>query len=102
MALRITLTSATVKDLLTAALQASQAGDHPAVRPYLALVRYATLRSVAGDRRRTEGGVAHEGQVAANGGVVAGLTGLEGGGEQILDRGGRQGYSKKPSERPPG
>jgi transposase len=47
MALRITLTRATVKDLLAAALHASQAGDQPAVRRYLALVRYATLQSVA-------------------------------------------------------
>ncbi len=47
MALRITLTRATVKDLLAAALHASQAGDPPAVRRYLALVRYAALGSVA-------------------------------------------------------
>ena len=47
MALRITLTRATVKDLLDSALHASQAGDYPAVRRYLALVRYATLQSVA-------------------------------------------------------
>lgn len=54
MALRITLTSATVKDLLAAALQASQAGDHPAVRRYLALVRYAALRSVAATAAEVE------------------------------------------------
>ena len=47
MALRITLSSATVKAVLAAALTASVAGDQAAVRRYLALVRYAALRSVS-------------------------------------------------------
>src|SRR4051794_16931111 len=46
MALSITITRATVKELHHAALTASQAGDHAAVRRYLALVQYAATRSV--------------------------------------------------------
>jgi len=47
MALSITLTRSTVKDLHATALTASQAGDHAAVRRCLALVHYATTRCVA-------------------------------------------------------
>jgi transposase len=47
MTLSITLTRATVKALHQAALTASQAGDHAAVRRALALVPYAATRSVA-------------------------------------------------------
>ena len=47
MALSITLTRATVKDLQHTTLTASQAGDHAAVRRCLALVRYAATRCVA-------------------------------------------------------
>ncbi len=47
MALSITLTRATVKDLQHTTLTASQAGDHAAVRRCLALVHYASSRCVA-------------------------------------------------------
>ncbi|MDQ6739664.1 MAG: helix-turn-helix domain-containing protein [Actinomycetota bacterium] len=47
MALSITLTRATVKDLHAMALAASQAGDQPAVRRCLALIEYAATRNVA-------------------------------------------------------
>jgi transposase len=46
MALSITLTRTTVKELHQVALTASQAGDHPAVRRCLALVEYAAVRCV--------------------------------------------------------
>ncbi|MDQ2809613.1 MAG: IS630 family transposase [Chloroflexota bacterium] len=46
MALSITLTRTTVKDLHATALRASQAGDHAAVRRCLALIDYATHRCV--------------------------------------------------------
>lgn len=47
MALSITLTRATVKDLQHLTLTASQAGDHAAVRRCLARVHYASSRCVA-------------------------------------------------------
>src|SRR5690242_19858018 len=47
MALSITLTRATVKDLHATTLTASQAGDHAAVSRCLALIPYAAVRCVA-------------------------------------------------------